>query len=378
MKKILLTGITLGLFALAGSAQQAMNSSLETWGGVTTYGTNSPMNWGTVNFDDFAFPTTTTQATVAPFHELSNAVLETKGGHAALGLPDVIGGMLTYDFDLFASFGTAYTARPQSIAFQHKHAPVGGDTSFVYIYLSKWDGTQTIDIAEGLQLITGSQADWTTFNTPLEYFSTETPDTMALIIQGSAGGWPFEIISHPPQIGTILEVDAVVVCDQFTIDFTEVVDGGNVDFTSATTATGNGGTGSLLWDFGDGNTSTDLNPSHTYTANDTYGVSLTVTDSCGNDSTFVKSVVVSTVSLFDAVKVEAKLYPNPATDVLHVVAPSEVSSIVITSVDGRKVIEMNVTGNEVDVDVSSLRSGSYHCAVYTKNGAVSRNSFVKK
>jgi len=38
------------------------------------------------------------------------------------------------------------------------------------------------------------------------------------------------------------------------------------------------------WDFGDGGTSADQNPSHTYTTVGTYTVSLTVTNSCGSDT----------------------------------------------------------------------------------------------
>lgn len=38
-----------------------------------------------------------------------------------------------------------------------------------------------------------------------------------------------------------------------------------------------------LWDFGDGNTSTDANPTHTYAANGTYTVTLTVSNSIGSD-----------------------------------------------------------------------------------------------
>ncbi|MEA1873681.1 MAG: C25 family cysteine peptidase, partial [Bacteroidota bacterium] len=38
------------------------------------------------------------------------------------------------------------------------------------------------------------------------------------------------------------------------------------------------------WDFGDGNTSTDQNPLHTYTANGIYTVELTVTNTYGNDT----------------------------------------------------------------------------------------------
>ena len=39
------------------------------------------------------------------------------------------------------------------------------------------------------------------------------------------------------------------------------------------------------WDFGDGNTSTLQNPSHTYSTEGTYNVCLTITDSCGSDTT---------------------------------------------------------------------------------------------
>jgi len=42
---------------------------------------------------------------------------------------------------------------------------------------------------------------------------------------------------------------------------------------------------SWLWDFGDGNTGTDQNPTHQYTANGQYDVTLTVTDSGGNQDT---------------------------------------------------------------------------------------------
>ncbi len=54
------------------------------------------------------------------------------------------------------------------------------------------------------------------------------------------------------------------------------------------------GVSSWLWNFGDGNTSTDQNPNHEYTANGTYTVSLSVNNSVGNDiETKVASVVVN-------------------------------------------------------------------------------------
>ncbi len=64
----------------------------------------------------------------------------------------------------------------------------------------------------------------------------------------------------------------------------------NVNFTDQSS----GGTTSWSWNFGDGGTSILQHPSHQYTTPGTYSVSLTVTNSCGNDSvTQVNLVVVA-------------------------------------------------------------------------------------
>ena len=56
-----------------------------------------------------------------------------------------------------------------------------------------------------------------------------------------------------------------------------------IDFTDLTTSTDQ--LLFWLWDFGDGNTSVQQNPSHTYAAPGTYTICLTVTSSCFSDST---------------------------------------------------------------------------------------------
>ncbi|MBU0984006.1 MAG: PKD domain-containing protein [candidate division Zixibacteria bacterium] len=64
----------------------------------------------------------------------------------------------------------------------------------------------------------------------------------------------------------------------FEADLTEICEGGLLRFTSL----GTGATG-WVWDFGDGTGSSDENPSHTYPDAGLYSVSLTVTNSCGQD-----------------------------------------------------------------------------------------------
>lgn len=70
---------------------------------------------------------------------------------------------------------------------------------------------------------------------------------------------------------------------------------------------------SYLWQFGDGNTSTVQNPTHTYTAPGTYNVCLIVTDSCASD-TACNSVTITVVGLSDGLPgFIAKAWPNPTT-----------------------------------------------------------------
>jgi len=59
------------------------------------------------------------------------------------------------------------------------------------------------------------------------------------------------------------------------------------------TSTAGDGSYSYVWDFGDGNSSTDASPVHTYTADGSYTVELTVTDGMMNSDTFSSSVSVA-------------------------------------------------------------------------------------
>ncbi|MBS1564788.1 MAG: PKD domain-containing protein, partial [Bacteroidetes bacterium] len=65
----------------------------------------------------------------------------------------------------------------------------------------------------------------------------------------------------------------------------------NVPFTNTSTGTG---TLTYSWDFGDGATSTALNPAHNYTANGSYTVRLTTTNNSGCANTFTQTVNVGT------------------------------------------------------------------------------------
>ncbi len=101
------------------------------------------------------------------------------------------------------------------------------------------------------------------YNTPGSY-------TVALTVTNPAGG------------DNETKTNYIVVGSTPTVDFTSVVNGNTANFTSNVTNPAGSGTISYSWDFGDGNTSTLANPSHTYSAGGSYSVKLTVTNTCGN------------------------------------------------------------------------------------------------
>src|SRR5690606_39019477 len=68
-----------------------------------------------------------------------------------------------------------------------------------------------------------------------------------------------------------------------------------VQFTNLSVP-GAGGTTTYLWDFGDGGTSTQVNPTHTYVANGVYNVSLSVTNSSGCSNIYTKPNYIQIVS----------------------------------------------------------------------------------
>jgi beta propeller repeat protein len=91
--------------------------------------------------------------------------------------------------------------------------------------------------------------------------------------------------------------DEIYVCNLTTIattqlsvaNFTSNVTSGNVPLSVAFIDTSEGKPTSWVWDFGDGNTSTEQNPTHIYSAVGNYIINLTVSE---NDSTYSKNVAI--------------------------------------------------------------------------------------
>lgn len=80
----------------------------------------------------------------------------------------------------------------------------------------------------------------------------------------------------------------ITVCNLPLPSFTETISGMSVQFDASGTT---GATG-YDWDFGDGNTDSGVNTSHTYLVNQNYTVTLRVYNSCGDTVTFQKVIAL--------------------------------------------------------------------------------------
>ncbi len=84
--------------------------------------------------------------------------------------------------------------------------------------------------------------------------------------------------------GCITEATVTVEADDADITRAELSSSQTDDFSFDFSNDSNGETTEILWDFGDGNTSTDANPSHQYDEPGYYTVCLTVKNECGEST----------------------------------------------------------------------------------------------
>lgn len=88
---------------------------------------------------------------------------------------------------------------------------------------------------------------------------------------------------------------SVTVCIPPSASYSSATNGSSVDFTDMSS----GAVTSWSWDFGDGNTSTQQNPTHTYAADGTYNVCLVSATACASDTDCQQvTVCVPTVAAF--------------------------------------------------------------------------------
>lgn len=158
--------------------------------------------------------------------------------------------------------------------------------------------------------------------------------------------------------------NSVQVCKQVSVtcpvpfaNFSNTVNNTNVVFTNnSTNAT------SYNWNFGNGQTSTQVNPSINYGNGGNYTVCLRATNTCGFDDTCKNINIVITSITQNQLDNLISIFPNPNNGTFSVKMDKTLTSnveLAIYDVEGRVVHEQAISQQETAVSTVNLPSGVY-------------------
>jgi len=128
----------------------------------------------------------------------------------------------------------------------------------------------------------------------------------------------------------------------------------------------------ITWDFGDGNTATGDSISHTYSENNVYSITVTLTNICG-ESSFSNQTLSLTVGTLDSIfEKQILIFPNPLIDIMNVrFGELSLNHIFVEIIDlsGKSIIKESFFNNELikSFDLHYLKSGIYFLKVTNDN-----------
>jgi len=131
---------------------------------------------------------------------------------------------------------------------------------------------------------------------------------------------------------------------------------------------------SYEWNFGDGATSTDFEPTHTYSIDGSVDMYLVASNDCGNDTAFLN---LANVNVEEVTPIEnLQLYPNPSNGIFNLQFNAYANEKVAISVFDTKGSLLNtfngmqhVGSNNLMLDCSQFPSGIYLLHISTESSA---------
>ena len=118
-----------------------------------------------------------------------------------------------------------------------------------------------------------------------------------------------------------------------------------------------------LWNFGDGFTSTDINPIHLYIAPTVYDVSLTASNGICPDSTITQTIDLTMLTVNTTVSdKEILVYPNPSHGPITIALPQLVTSdwkVEVINAVGQVVFFGNLNKSKEYIDLTQVAPGLY-------------------
>ncbi len=137
---------------------------------------------------------------------------------------------------------------------------------------------------------------------------------------------------------------------------------------------------SYFWDFGDGNSDTTLNPSHTFDKNGVYNIKLQA-KKCDRTSLDSVEIIVmaSGLNTIDNHKSSVSIYPNPSENLITIHFNQELAkTISLYSISGQKILEFDQKNISKNLEIDNLKSGMYTLHFTWSDGVISYNKILVK
>jgi PKD repeat protein len=197
----------------------------------------------------------------------------------------------------------------------------------------------------------GQTVEYVGFTTPLEAWALVVPDSTyhIKIAVADAGDWSLDS-------GVFLSIESL--CGSKTLpvqaNFATTTVGNTVSFQNLSKYASH-----FSWDFGDGTTSTEKNPSHTFAnlSGESYKVSLSVSNFCCSDMYQMNlgNTDITSHSFSDVCAV----YPNPSNGKISLsLKNNSKAKVFIEDITGRVLMIENIQ-NEKTIDISGFGAGVY-------------------
>lgn len=221
---LLLVFLTCFLFDKKTLGQEVPNGDMEVWENVSLGVYKHPLNWITNNYfftSSICSPILTAERTNDSHSGNWAAQLEAQECISDGGGEVLYTGYLALgtQFYYLTSNGISFSEKPAKFSFYYKFKKVGNDTGFAQIFLTALDSSYKPGkvIGQGSAIIPNDTNGYTLMETPINYFSLDTPKLMKIVFTTSKTLYEREFggIDTAPgdgaNTGTTLWIDDVTV-----------------------------------------------------------------------------------------------------------------------------------------------------------------------
>lgn len=232
----------------------------------------------------------------------------------------------------------------------------------------------------------------------------DTTSTVTLVIDTSLIGATYDVCVYVTDANGCVSSGCITIsrpdtsgggvpCQAYFVIYPDSSNGGQGYYYGYNMSTGNGILNqNMLWDFGDGSTSTDPYPTHTYAAPGNYIVCLMVGvagtscyDTYCDSSFYVFKTDGGLMTHLDilgptgirklAEDPALRLFPNPIKDELNWLPQNKEEQVKIFDISGKKVFETRTADNKINL--AKLSAGMYFIEFNT-GSHTAHNRFLKE